>query len=187
MNRRPWICTFDLETTNLHANFMGIILAGVIKPWGQKPIVFRGDDYKTWRNKRSDDSGICKDIYKELKQYRIWVAHNGLNFDINFLRSRMHKYGKRMQQPKNVDPVRLARRYLRFKFNSLKAVGEHFGHYGYKTDVSQHIWNEAAFDGSSKALDYIVKHCVKDCELLELVTNDIDYLIPKVTQWGSDT
>lgn len=182
---RPWICCFDLETTNLHANFVGVILCGVIKPWGEPAKVFRGDHYDTWENKRSDDSQIAVDIYNELLKYRVWVAHNGLNFDINFLRSRLGKAGIQMPQPKNIDPVRLARRFLRFKFNSLEAVGEHFGFSG-KTKVEQTLWTKCALDGDREALDYIVDHCVADVELLEKVTDKLDYLAPKITAQGSD-
>jgi len=181
----PWACCFDLETTNLYGNFMGVILCGVIKPWGGEPVIFRGDQYDTWERKRSDDSQIAVDIYTELSKYSICIAHNGLAFDINFLRSRLGKVGVEMPQPKNVDPVRLARRFMRFKFNSLESVGEHFGFIG-KTRVSPKYWNEAALDGNSRALDYIVEHCVADVDLLEKVADKLRYLAPKITQWGSD-
>lgn len=183
---KSWVCCFDLETTNLYGNFMGVVLCAVIKPWGGKPIIFRGDQYDTWENGRSDDSQIVLDIYDELKDYGIWVAHNGLNFDINFLRTRMAELGIDMPQPKNVDPVRLARRYLRFKFNNLEAVGEHYGFFG-KTRVNPKKWNKAALDGHIPSLEYIVEHCVADVELLEKITSKMSYLIPKVTNFGSDT
>ena len=182
---RPWVCCFDLETTNLHGNFMGVILCGVVKPIGGKSIIFRGDEYDTWEHKRSDDSQISVDIYSELSKYTICIAHNGLAFDINFLRSRLGKVDVEMPQPKNVDPVRIARRYLRFKFNNLESVGEHFGFTG-KTRVAPQYWNEAALDGNRVALDYIVEHCIADVDLLEKVADKLRYLAPKITQWGSD-
>ena len=180
-----FVCCFDLETTNLYGNFLGVILCGVVKPWGGEPIVFRGDRYDTWENQRSDDSQICVDLYSELKKYSVWVAHNGLAFDVNFLRTRLVEPRIEMPQPKNIDPVRIARRHLRFKFNTLEAVGDHFGYTG-KTRLSPKIWNKAALDGNIPSLDYIVEHCVADVVLPEKVMNSMRYLVPKISQWGSD-
>jgi DNA polymerase elongation subunit (family B) len=176
-----WVCSFDLETTGI-----GVVLCGVVKPWGEKPIVFRGDKYKAdWKEKRSDDSAVCKAIFDELQKYDIWIAHNGVMFDDKYLRSRLAKVGVTMPSHKLVDPVRLARNFYKFRYNSLEAVGEHFGHYG-KTKVAQHIWTEAALDGSVKALDYITNHCIADVVLLEKVANEMKPLIPKINTYGSD-
>jgi len=184
----PFATCFDLETTNLDAGFMGVILCAVIKPWGGEMKVFRADHYDTWEKKRSDDSQIVVDIYNELKPASVWIAHNGVNFDINFLRTRMAvpEVGAEMPQPKTFDPVRSARRYFRMRFNNLESVGMHLGFEG-KTRVAPKYWYKAALDGDSKALDYIVEHCIADVILLENVANKMRYLAPKLTQWGSDT
>lgn len=48
-------CCFDLETTNLAADF-GVILCGVVKGAGEKPAIFRADQLnKDWPRRRSDD------------------------------------------------------------------------------------------------------------------------------------
>lgn len=177
-------CSFDLETTNLNANF-GIILCACIKPFDGKVKVFRGDDYNTWEKKRSKDGKLCKAIYKELKRYDIWIAHNGVNFDIPFLRTRLTKANVQMMQPKVVDPVRLARRFLRLGYNSLEQVAGHFGIYG-KTTVAGKHWMRAALDGNKKSMDYIVEHCIADVEILEKVADKVNYLVPKIGQFGSD-
>jgi len=184
-------CSFDLETTNLNANF-GIILCGVVKPFpsvrGQitKPIIFRGDDYPQWKYKRSNDFPVCQDIYNELMDYDIWIAHNGVRFDVPFLRTRLIKRKILLAQPKIIDPVRLARRFLKLGYNSLEAVGHHLGYSG-KTKVDGQYWNRAALDGCRKSMDYIVEHCIADTILLENVANDLRTFVPKVNQFGSDT
>ena len=178
-------CSFDLETSNLNANF-GIILCAVVKPFDGTCRVFRGDAYPKWKKHRSDDSALCHDIMEELQRYDIWIAHNGTNFDIPFLRTRLMRTGIRMPQPKIVDPVRLARRYLRLGYNSLEQVAAHFGIYG-KTKVEGHYWMEATLDGSVVAMNYIVEHCIADVRLLEKVADKLCYLVPKVTAFGSDT
>lgn len=178
-------CCFDLETTNLSAEFMGVILVGCVKKFDGKTVTFRRDEYPGWKDKRSDDSAIAKDIYNELKKYDIWIAHNGVCFDDKFLRSRLAHAGVRMPSHKFVDPVRLSRRYFRFRSNTLESVARHFGIYG-KTHVEPKFWNQAALDGDRKAMDYIVQHCEADVAMLEKLADQISYLVPKVTQWGSD-
>lgn len=175
---------FDLETTGLNADFMGVILVGCVKPYDGPVKIFRRDEYPHWE-KRSDDSRIAKDIYKELLKYDIWVAHNGVCYDINFLRARLAKYGISMLQPKTVDPVKIARRYFKISRNSLESFGRHHGIYG-KTHVEPDIWNRASLDGDKRAMSYIVEHCVADVKMLEQLTDRVKYLVPKVNGWGSD-
>jgi DNA polymerase III epsilon subunit-like protein len=177
-------CILDLETTGLNADFMGVILVGCVKPFDKPVMTFRRDRYPSW-DKRSDDQRIAKDIYAELQKYDIWVAHNGVCYDVNFLRARLAKWNIQMLQPKIVDPVRIARRYFKISRNSLESFGRHHGIYG-KTHVEPDIWNRAALDGDRKAMDYIVKHCVADVKLLEKLTDRVKYLVPKITSWGSD-
>jgi len=181
----PFAATFDLETTNLSANWMGVIICGVVKPWGGKLKVFRGDDYPNWKNNRSNDEAICTAIFQELKKYRIWIAHNGVNYDIAYLRTRLGKYGISMEQPLNIDPVIALRKYYRLNYNSLERAGRHFGFKDYKTHLDEDTWMQAIMDGSKEAMDEIVFHCEKDVELLELVANRVKYLLPKIGKWGS--
>lgn len=176
--------SFDLETSNLNANF-GIILCAVIKPFDGPCTILRGDSYRSWRKKRSDDSALCRDIRAELERYDIWIAHNGTNFDIPFLRTRLMRTGERLAQPKIVDPVKLARRYLRLGYNSLEQVAAQFGYYG-KTKVEGRYWMEAVLDGSVEAMDYIVAHCVADVKLLEKVADKLGHLVPRIGNFGSD-
>lgn len=176
--------SFDLETTNLNGNF-GVILCACVKPYGEKVKIFRGDNYSSWTHKRSDDSKLARDVYEELKQHRVWIAHNGIKFDVPFLRTRLMKAGTEMSQPIIYDPVRLARRYMKFGYNSLEQVGAHFG-IGGKTLVTGDHWMKAALDGNHKSMNYIVEHCVADVEILERVAEKFAHLIPKLDTRGSD-
>lgn len=178
-------CCFDLETSGLNGNF-GIILCGCIKQFDGKVKTFRGDSYKNWEKHRSNDYDLAYDIYCELLKYDIWIAHNGVNFDVPFLRTRLMKKNKQMCQPKIVDPVKLARRYMKFGYNSLEQVAAHFGITG-KTHVLGDEWLKASLEGDSKSLTYIVDHCIADVEILEKVADKMNYLVPKIGVFGSDT
>lgn len=151
-------CCFDLETSNLSADF-GIVLCAVVKPAHGKPRIFRGDRYPTWRLHRSDDRGLVQDIVAELDRYDIWVAHNGAKFDVPFLRTRLLKFGlPPLPAKKLIDPVLLARNKLKMSWNGLDKVAAHLG-CNTKTDVEPDQWLKAALDGDRRAMSYIVEHC----------------------------
>lgn len=164
---------FDLETTSLNANF-GIILCGVVKPAGGKPKVFRADRLnEDWSTKRSDDSKITLALAKELSKYDILIAHNGANFDIPYLRTRL-AYWKLGSFPKKklLDPYRIARNQFRMSSNSLSSLSD-FLTKSEKTPVSGQVWVKAFMDGCKKSMDYIVDHCIKDVDMLEQL---VDFL-----------
>lgn len=177
-------CVFDLETTNLNADF-GVILCAVVKPANGEPIVFRGDSYANWKRRRSDDSKIVRDIVKTLLNYDIWCAHNGARFDVPFLRSRMLRAGMEpLPAKKLVDPVLLARSKLKLSYNSLEKVAEHLG-CNSKTEVRPEMWLRASLDGSREAMNYIVEHCVQDVLVLEKVIGRLKEYSTNFNSWGS--
>lgn len=181
----PVSCCFDLETTNLSADF-GIVLCAVIKGTGEQPVVFRGDAYPNWQSRRSDDSALVRDIVAALSRYDIWVAHNGARFDVPFLRTRLLKWGlPPLPNKKLVDPVLLARNKLRMNFNGLKAVSALIPMTHAKTEVHPELWQQAALDGSRKAMKYIVEHCVQDVLVLEQVVGALKEYSSTYNAYGS--
>jgi len=184
MNQITCAC-FDLETTNLSADF-GVILCGVIKPAEGDPIVFRADHLNgKWSNRRSDDSKVVKAIITELSNYDIWIAHNGARFDVPFLRTRAARWGlSALPTKKLLDPVLLARNKLRMSFNSLKALGTFLG-CDSKTDVDPEMWLRASLDGDRKAMTYIVEHCVEDVLSLERIVGKLKDYCSNLNSYGS--
>ena len=185
-------CALDLETTGFEADF-NIILCAVIKPFTTdnkgKHCVLRADSYPTWSTSRSVDAPLCRDLLKELERYDIIVAHNGVRFDVPFAMARFLKWGLRWPQPKILDPVRLARRYLRLGRNSLQACCHHFGIQG-KTECLGDEWMQAKFDRgpeNKRAMDYVVTHCIADVDILEKLTLKLKHLSPRIGNFGSDT
>ena len=120
-------CVFDLETTNLSADF-GVILCGVVKPANGRPKVFRADSLNpTWSACRSNDRHVTKAIVAELDRFDIWVAHNGAKFDVPFLRTRLLAHSlPPLPSKKLIDPVLLARNKLRMSFKKLKTKNDCF-------------------------------------------------------------
>ena len=179
-------CCFDLETSSLNANF-GIVLCAVVKGSDRKkPCIFRGDDYSGWKDgKRSNDSALIQDIAGCLDKYDVLVAHNGAKFDVAFLRTRMAKWGLgAFPNKKLVDPVMVARNKLRMSSNSLAALASLIGA-GEKTIVDGDMWLRASLDGDKEAMDYIVKHCVVDVEILDKVADAVKPYCSVFNSYGS--
>jgi uncharacterized protein YprB with RNaseH-like and TPR domain len=178
-------CVFDLETSGLNADF-GVILCGVVKGAGDRPMVFRGDELNpNWTTRRSDDSGVLKAIVSEMSRYDIWIAHNGAKFDVPFLRTRLAKWGlPALPAKKLVDPVQLARNKFKMSFNGLAQVASLLG-VNSKTDLDPDVWIRASLDGDRKAMGYIVKHCVEDVYTLEKVVRVLKDYATNLNSWGS--
>lgn len=178
-------CAFDLETSNLSADF-GVILCGAVKPAHGRVKVFRADHLNPrWATCRSDDSAVVRAIVNELEKYDIWVAHNGARFDVPFLRTRLLKHGMPpLPSKKLIDPVLLARNKLRMSFNSLDKVASHLG-CNSKTTVEPDKWLQAALDGSRRAMRYIAHHCVQDVLVLEKVIGALKAYSGAYNTYGS--
>lgn len=179
------ICTFDLETTSLNADF-GVLLCAVVKPSHGKAKVFRADKLNPrWDKCRSDDSLIIRAVCDELGKYDVWIAHNGARFDVPFLRTRLAKHGMpSLPEKKLLDPVMLARNKLKLSYNGLERIADFLG-CNHKTPVDGDLWLRAALDGDRKAMNYIVAHCVKDVVMLEGIVDAVKEYSKTFNSWGS--
>jgi uncharacterized protein YprB with RNaseH-like and TPR domain len=185
------IATFDIETTHLSADF-GVVLCAVIKastpPDSKptKPVVLRQDDLNAdWNTCRSNDRELIRATCDELDKYDVLIAHNGLRFDLPFLRTRAAKWGLQpLKEWKIVDPVQLARNKFKFAYNSLDRIAEFLG-VNSKTEVTGDMWLKAALDGDRKAMNYICKHCVEDVFTLERIVDAVKGYSSAFNAWGS--
>jgi uncharacterized protein YprB with RNaseH-like and TPR domain len=160
-----FVC-FDIETSNLDADF-SILLSAAIKPYGCSPIVFRADSYPEWTTKRNDDHRIVADIANELRRHAIVVGHYSQKFDIPFLRAKMAKHGiEPLPQMFGIDTWRIAKNNFKVTRRSLQNL-VYFFDIGEKGGVEGNLWMDAAYAGSTEAMDEIVKHNIVDTEILE--------------------
>jgi hypothetical protein len=175
------VAIFDLETSNLNADF-GIILCGVVKPYKGKPRVFRIDDYPLYKKDRANDREVTKAIRDELGEYDLWVSYNGKRFDVPFLNTRLMVHGfERMAPQKHSDIYWLARYRLKLHSARLAVVQEFFGLKKHKTRIDGMHWARA-MAGYRKDMDYIVDHCVKDVQVLEEVYVKMKQFIDKISR-----
>lgn len=158
--------SFDIETTNLTADF-SVMLTACIKPFGEKPMIWRADDYPEWEKQRANDVGIVTDVSRELGRHAVVVTHYGTGFDIPYMRAKMVRYGLPSLPPMfGLDTYSIAKRNFRVSRRRLAALAEYF-ELGKKEGVKGNLWMEAGMNGSREAMDAIVKHNIVDCEVLE--------------------
>ena len=159
-------CMFDLETSNLKADF-SVLLCACIKPYRQPAIVFRADDYPEWKDKRQDDSKIVKAISEELSRHAIIIGHYSSKFDIPYLRAKAVKYHLPPLPPMfGIDTYYIAKGAFCVSSRRLENLTRYF-ELGKKVGVEGGLWMEAAMSGSRVAMDAIVEHCVADVDILE--------------------
>ncbi len=162
------ICVFDLEATALDASF-GRILCAVFQFFSpDEQVVLRADNYEPWKQgRRADDSVIVTELLKKLESADVLVAHNGVKYDMAFIRSRAIINRLPPVEPRMiVDPVWLARKQFRFHSNSLDSLSTTLGTSSRKTPLDPRVWTDAYGNGSAAAMDEIVDHCIKDVETL---------------------
>lgn len=179
--RQYTVAGFDLETTDLSADF-GMILACVIKPLECKdPIVLRLDNYKDrdpW-----DDAPLVREICDVLADCSKVYGWNSQLFDVKMLRSR--KVLDNIQETitfSHADLLHAAKRVFRFHNSRLDTLMQRFSKYQ-KTPINSEAWRRAAF-GDKRAMDVVVHHCINDVLGMEDVFR---YLDPHVRTWQQVT
>ena len=172
--------SFDLESYGLDPVY-GRLLCGVVKPWGQKPKVYR------MPHAGSDDSKLVAELVDDLSQYAVLFAHNGLFYDRAMLNGRALAAGLPIldSHAKMVDPYLVARKHLNMRRNSLDALAGHMKLDEQKMHLSPEVWVKAAFDHDEKSMKILVARCISDCAVLEQLATRILPLVGNITPWGS--
>ena len=157
---------FDLECTNLNADW-GLIICGTVKfSDRKKPQTFRITDYE--RGNIVDDSGVCAALRDVLNEAPIWVTWYGQRFDVPYLQSRLLYWGQEPMSTstKHLDLWRTARYQLRLSSNRLANIERFLNLKGSKTPINQGAWL-MALDGDKKAMKTVTYHCEQDVLMLE--------------------
>ena len=169
----PRIILWDLETTNLNADF-GYIICGAYKVLGEKPVTLI-----SIRNNHSNgvtnDKKVVEKLKKDLSSADMWVTWFGTYFDIPFLQSRLLYHGLSPMPPvPHVDGWYIAKKKLHIHSNRLASVSSFLG-IEEKTKLDGPLWI-AASAGDAKAQRYVEEHCVQDVKVLEQAYNRLKAL-----------
>lgn len=164
---------FDLETSNLDANF-GEILCGCIKPLYGKITTFAIPTFEAgdpWT--LISDNEVAVQLRDELRKYDYIVTWFGTRFDMPYLTTRLIDSREEKIGPiRHLDLYYTSRWKLKLHSNRLAAVGDFLFGKTKKDNYAGNTWMQA-LRGHKPAIDYVVKHCEKDVEELERVFEEL--------------
>lgn len=171
-------CSWDIETTNLAADF-GVMLCATVKPFMGPCKTFRIDKYPLYARTKSDDRMLVKALAKELSKYTIAIGYNTQRFDLPFLIGRLIAARcdvRLLSNIKHLDLIWAVRYRMRLRGASLAIASEHLETLDHKTPLTGRLWQRAT-GGDTKALDKIVRHNIQDVKVLEQVAKRLTGLI----------
>lgn len=169
---------FDLETTNLKANFARLICGSVADCFGNVT-TFRCDQPELTGVKRRDDSKLAVAVRDLLETFDVIVGWNSKMFDVPWLNTRLLIHGERPLSTDlmHIDPMyKAGKGSLALHSKRLDAVAKTFRLDSQKTGLDPEIWLDAA-DGDTEAIDYVVEHCEADCLTLRAAFHVLKPLI----------
>jgi uncharacterized protein YprB with RNaseH-like and TPR domain len=114
------------------------------------------------------DKRILKELIEALKEYDTVVTYYGTKFDIPFIRTRamMHKLNfLTFGALQHKDCYYMVKMKMRLHRNSLDSACAALGIRG-KNHIKGNFWMKAKL-GDPVALDYVLDHNTKDCQILE--------------------
>jgi len=154
---------FDIETTNLNADFGVVLCASVYEPEKDRLTTFSQRLLSPlWPESAMGDREVITRLLASLQQADVLIAHNGTNFDLPFLRARARRLGIPWEREIPVlDPCLLARRRFKLSGNSLSVLTQFF-QTRKKTPLVPEDWLRAALARDQKAMRRIEKHCEQD-------------------------
>lgn len=160
----------DIETTGFEANYHHM-LSWVIK--------YKGEDrYESACITKKDlDSGefdkrLSEELIRALSKFDIIYTYYGTGFDVPFMRARALRY--KLPFPmfgtlQHKDIYYMVKRLLKLNRKSLAVATAFLGISG-KNHVLGDEWMLARL-GNEKALAYVLKHNILDCDILEKLHN----------------
>lgn len=162
---------FDLEASNLDANFGYCLAFGFKSPGGPTYCL----DVSQYRGSKSEffkrDFKMMRDIYDILTSADQVVSYYGKLFDWPFLQTRMALAGLPPLPPMgaaHIDLYWTVKQNFRLNSRRLDTVATWLGCPIQKTPLNGPLWVDASA-GDPEALKYVVKHCEHDVEILEWV------------------
>ena len=160
------ILAWDIEASNLAADFGVVLCVGFKEVGTGKPVVLSVGDYEG-DNIIKLEKELLKDVSKRLLDCDVWLTHFGTYYDIPFINTRLlyHKLPT-LPQYAHIDTWRTARKALKLRNNRLITISEFLGTEDEKNAIKPEQWLRA-LGGHQPSLAYIVEHCRRDVLVLE--------------------
>lgn len=173
--QKPKVLFFDIEATNLSANF-GFMLCFGYKWAGQKnPTIISIRDFPdAFKKDCTTDKHVVEAAKGVMDQADMVVSWYGQRYDVPFIQTRLLAHNLKPLLPvPHVDGWRIAKYQLKFNSNRLDTVQRSIpnSHHS-KTPIENRHWVRAAA-GHIPSIKYVEKHCRADIQVLEEVYNQL--------------
>lgn len=175
------ILSWDIEATNLSADFGMVLCVGFKEVGTGKPTVLSLRDFPYEEtNPIKAEKHLLKALSKVLLDADMWVYQFGKYYDLPFINTRL-LYHKLPTLPTNfphVDTWQISKNHLKLRNNKLVTISEFLGTREEKNAILPEQWIRA-LAGHKASLDYIVEHCRRDVVVLEEAYLRLRALDPK--------
>lgn len=171
------ILIFDIEATNLNANF-GYVLCIGYRWYGTKTTtVLSITNCNSFKKDPTNDLELIEKFRKVWEKADIVIAHYGKKFDIPYLNTRLLIHGRtRLPETPIVDTWQACKYQLKLNSNRLDSLIAAVGCPIKKTHLSGPIWVKASA-GDKPSIKYVVDHCRADVDALHYCYHKIKGLI----------
>jgi len=174
--KRPKIAIWDIECTNLNANYGYMLCMGYKFLGESKSHLISITDFPAFQKNPTNDYYLVKAAGEVLSQCDMWVTWYGARFDVPYLQSRLVFHKLPIMPPiAHVDGWRIAKYKMKLNSNRLASVTG-FLELEEKTPLSGPIWIRAAA-GHKQSVKYVTEHCIQDVKVLEQVYERIKPLM----------
>jgi len=193
--KRPRIVLYDIETTHNLVAVFGLLNYNMLphenilreryvvsaswKELGEKEVhsVSVLDDPKRYAKDPHDDRFVIEKLHQVLSEADVIVAHNGDEFDLKYVETRILVHGLSPLPPiLKIDTLKTARKRFYFNTNKLDYLGQFLG-VGRKIKTDNELWLRIA-KGDQSAIREMVTYNKQDVKLLERVFLKLRPYIP---------
>lgn len=126
-------------------------------------------DFKSYKSSPRDDKPLISALYDLFEQADIIIAHNGDSFDQKVANGRFLVHGITPPQPyKQIDTLKIARRYFKLNSNKLDDLGRVLGVGRKQRTGGIDLWYDV-YHQDPKAVKKMLSYNIQDVKLLERV------------------
>lgn len=166
------VTCFDIEATDLGANFGRLLCCSFVDLGSDTVETFRRDRPPYKGKKLTDDARLAVAIRDRLEASDVVVSWNGILYDAPFVNARLAAAGERpMRLTKDHGVQHLDLMYyaggqaMRLQGRSLDRVSKFFHAENEKTPLTPEVWADAS-TGDADAMELVVEHCEADVLVL---------------------
>jgi len=157
---------FDIETTNLKANFGIVICYSLKSEFGE--VITNAITPEEILNE-TYDKRLLKELCVDLRKFSRIATYYGKRFDVPFVRTRCLKFG--LDFPPymalwHTDVYDIIRRKCKFHSNRLQVACDFFGIESKGHPINFEVWMKC-LAGKQEAIDYVIDHNKEDVVCLE--------------------